>query len=109
METVVILATGVYVMWGGVMAAHYPMNVPHPVGQCEQERQLSQWARRRIQGTLLTEIPAMLERENLGTTDPEHDWCAPRYWLRKTVGPEVPIYMGPEFSQYARLPPRRVY
>jgi hypothetical protein len=86
MWKVVILASGLYIMEDGYVLQHYPMNVPHPGSPlCAQEKELSRWAFNRIVDTPLAEIPAMLQRENLGNYDPLHDWCAPRYTIRKTI------------------------
>jgi hypothetical protein len=85
---IVILASGLYILMGGVTIAYYPMNVPHPLGPCEQEQELSRWVRKRISETPLDRIPDMLMQENLGTTDPRHDWCVPRWRILWTIPPE---------------------
>ena len=105
----VILATGLYILAiDGGMIAYHPLNVPHPLGLCPQEKELSLWARERIRATHLEDVPAMLIRENLGTPDPRHDWCVPRYHIRKTLPPDA-IWPEPfvNMPRYVRLPPER--
>lgn len=101
----VILATGLYVLLNGVTIAYYPLNVPHPLGPCAQERELSGWALRRLQDTPLADVPTMLSAANLGTPDPAHDWCAPRYQLRKEL--TEPAFTTAPMPRRAPLPPRR--
>jgi hypothetical protein len=105
----VILATGLYILAiDGALIAYHPLNVPHPLGLCQQERELSEWARERIKATALEDIPTMLQAENLGTIDPRHDWCAPRYHLRKSVPPlEMQPDRPAQMPKFARLPPPR--
>jgi hypothetical protein len=87
MWKVVVMASGLYILSeDNILVEHYKMNVPHRfAGTCRQERELHERAVARIQSTTLPEIPRMLQQENLGTTDPTHDWCAPRYQMRRTI------------------------
>jgi len=120
MWKIVVLASGLYILVDGKVLQHYPMNVPHQhAGTCRQEQELHQYAVHRILDSTLAEIPEMLVRENLGNYDPQHDWCAPRFQMRRTI-PFKEIYpamMAPRPSAEPRegvlmagripLPPRR--
>lgn len=108
MRRAVILATGLYILVDGVTVAYFALNVPHPVGECQQERELSGWAQERMKRLAVEAIPEALIGANLATTDPRHSWCAPRYQIRKTVEPDEPIAQpAAVLPRRAPLPPRR--
>lgn len=95
MLSAIILASGIYLQYGGETIRTIPLRLPSASGLCQQERELAAWAKYRVSQLIeaRADIRAALLTENLAVENQRHDWCAPRYQLRKTIGPAGPVRM----------------
>jgi hypothetical protein len=109
MLSFVLMVGAVVVMYQGRPVGEIVASLPHPYGECRQDRELAARVIERLQGLLSEEVDleavkAILIRENLAVDYP-YDWCAARGQLRPTLVPwDQNIWSKPIIIP---LPPQR--